>query len=100
MYLILEYAHNGSLHGHISKIRTGDGDYIVPGTDDGKGEDCKETTDDKQPNLSENEILSFASQIANGMEYMASKNVSVHHGGRQPCYYVSLLIMITLLLRL
>ena len=61
MYLILEFAPNGNLHHHLSSIRTGDSNQIELG----------------ERYLSPTEILSYASQIAKGMEYLTSKNVNM-----------------------
>ncbi|XP_072021732.1 tyrosine kinase receptor Cad96Ca-like [Amphiura filiformis] len=58
MYLILEYAPNGSLQSHLSRIRTGEDGYLQPDVE----------------SLSPNDIFAFGSQIANGMEYLASKH--------------------------
>ena len=60
-FLILEFAPFGSLKGHLDKIRAG------------VNNSCH---DQMVWSLSPTEILTFAYQIANGMDYLASNNVS------------------------
>ncbi|XP_038064851.1 muscle, skeletal receptor tyrosine protein kinase-like [Patiria miniata] len=62
MYVILEYVPHGDLQTYLRHIRTGTEPFYL------KKEEFKEKKD-----LTPTEILSFASQVVRGMEYLASK---------------------------
>ncbi|XP_038064852.1 muscle, skeletal receptor tyrosine protein kinase-like [Patiria miniata] len=62
MYIILEYVPHGDLQTYLRHIRTGTEPFYL------KKEEFKEKKD-----LTPTEILTFASQVVRGMEYLASK---------------------------
>ncbi|XP_038064848.1 fibroblast growth factor receptor 3-like [Patiria miniata] len=62
MYIILEYVPHGDLQTYLRHIRTGTEPFYM------KKEEFKEKKD-----LTPTEILTFASQVVRGMEYLASK---------------------------
>ncbi|XP_038065545.1 fibroblast growth factor receptor 2-like [Patiria miniata] len=65
-YLIMEYLPNGNLQTYLRHLRTGSkGQY---------SDDLKELREEKKNVLLPWEILSFAIQIADGMEFLASKS--------------------------
>ena len=62
MLLIMEYALYGNVKSYMDMIRIG------------CSNSCKEQMHQAR-NLGPNDVLTFAYQIANGMEYLASKTV-------------------------
>ena len=65
-YLIMEYLANGNLQGYLRKVRTGQT------VDIGKQNGHAAST-----NIPPHDLLTFAVQIARGMEFLASKTVSI-----------------------
>ena len=64
LYMIMEYVPNGTLHDFIFQKRSA---WI----------EAKQSGGAPKETLSAERILTFAFQVANGMEYLSSKHVSV-----------------------
>ena len=66
----MEYLPNGNLHGYLNKIRTGQ-------TTDSRQHEGQVRGQMNKGNVPSNDLLTFAVQIARGMDFLASKAVRV-----------------------
>lgn len=70
LYVIVEYAPNGNLKDFLKKNRP-TSEYDVTAT-------TINADDEDKKNLTQKDLVSFAFQVARGMEYLASRRVSIY----------------------
>lgn len=75
MYLVIEYAPHGNLQSHLRGIRNGPSSQDSPYMNADGGAASSDAAQ-RAHFLTPTEVMNFACEIANGMMYLASKQVS------------------------